>query len=293
MSSPDHQTNPTPTGLPEPPSGVVSADLATDSIDPGELRALLERAREKLAFYESFDRIVGENLRRSGDLMVENVALREQAHALTAQFARERAEVEAARQADRDHYRTLVQNALDEAASLQPAISAMMGKLQDALRHIGDAPPAPTPLASPPEVAVDREDEPEPEADESILTEPVASALAPAEAIPTEPDVPGDDATPGHDAPPADAPADAGPRTIQVLAHRVPNAKTAIALQKMLRGLGVVSNVDAREFANGELRLAVTASGPLPEDTLANWLGQHAGTVTNTTECVTEVTFGD
>ena len=61
MSAPDPTTpDHTPTALPSPVAGAGSADLMTDSNDPEELRSLLERARERLSFYESFDKIIAE-----------------------------------------------------------------------------------------------------------------------------------------------------------------------------------------------------------------------------------------
>lgn len=262
MPAPDHPSTPPPTGLPEPPSGVGSADLATDSTDPQELHALLERARERLAFYESFDRIIGENIRRSGELMVETAALREQARALAEQSTRDRAAFEAIRKADRDRYRALVQSALDEAASARPIIDGMVGKLRDVLARLDE----------PDTTAPDMPAAP----DEPILTEPDA----PEPATATEPA-----------AEPAPEPAPATPRTIQVLAHQVPNAKTAIALQKMLRDLEVVTDVDAREFANGELRLAVVATDVLPQDALDAWVAEHGGKAFHASPAVLEITL--
>jgi len=293
MPSPDPSTIPTSTGLPEPSSGVGTADLTTDSTDPDELRALLERARERLAFYESFDRIIGENIRRSGELMVETVQLREQARALADQSAKDRAAFDAVRRAERDRYRALVQTALDEAASVQPIIGAMVGKLQDALRQI-DQEPEPSTIPEPLSSAVQETPEHD---EEPILTEPDAPELADTdqETALAEPTVLVKEEEKAGPASSEDAiPEESEPttsRTIQVLALGVPNAKTAIALQKMLRGLGAVTSVNAREFANGELRLAVSTTGPLPEEALTAWLADNAGELTSATETVTEVTF--
>ncbi|HWV22763.1 MAG TPA: hypothetical protein VNZ58_01115 [Thermomicrobiales bacterium] len=295
MPSSDHPTTPMPTGLPEPPSGVGAADLATDSTDPGELRTLLERARERLAFYESFDRIIGENIRRSGELMVETVSLREQAQALAEQSAKDRAAFEATRQADRDHYRAIVQTALDEAASIQPVIDAMVGKLQDVLTRIDNPVAEPvtnaiSSISAPSESPAEVE---EPTLTEPDASEPVASAPEPSPEIPEPIQTEPEPESVSAEIPAIEEPKASAPRTIQILAHQVPNAKTAIALQKMLRGIDIVTSVDAREFANGELRLAVTATGPLPEDTLTAWLTDNAGELTSSTETVVEVTFND
>lgn len=272
MTSPDRSPTSTPTGLPEPPSGVGAVDLATASNDPAELRDLLDRARERLAFYESFDRIIGENIRRSGELMVETVALREEAQALAAQSARDHAGFEATREADRQRYREIVRAALDEAAGVQPVIDGLIRHLEAALAQL-DAMSTDTP--EPAAAAVPVEDS---AGDEAA---PATPAIEPTpETAPTTPE--------SAQGPPAEP---AGPRTIQVLAHRVPNAKTAVALQAMLRDLDGIESVEAREFANGELRLAISATVPLPADILAAWLSANDGELTGTTDSVTEVTF--
>ncbi len=73
--------------IPIPTVGAGSADLRTSSDDPAELRRLLQLAQERLAFYETFDRIVGENVRRAGELMLERINLQEQARAQAAEAA--------------------------------------------------------------------------------------------------------------------------------------------------------------------------------------------------------------
>lgn len=313
MPSPDQPTTSPVPGLPTPPSGVGASDLATESSDPQELRDLLERARERLAFYESFDRIIGENIRRSGELMVETVSLREQAQQIANQSARERAEFEATRQADRDRYRSLIQHALDEAASVRPVIDAMVEKLQGVLATLDND----TPEGSDAQVAAEpmtganvattadlvepwstssegkervetpASEQPAPDtAPDAVLvgeTAVTSSTAHPVENT-TEPETPGEPAV-------DEAPAVAGPRMIDVLAHGVPNARIAISLQKMLRGLDVVSNVEAREFADGELRLAVTATDILPVDALSIWLTDNQGELTSSSDTVTEITF--
>ena len=315
MPSPDQPTTPPATGLPTPPSGVGTADLKTNSTDPQELRDLLDRARERLAFYESFDRIIGENIRRSGELMVETVTLREQAQEIANQSARERAEFEATREADRAAYRSLIQQALDEAASVRPVIEAMMTRLQDVLDNLDGAQgeeqetPAAVDAVDPISVSTTAD-----------LVEPwstSAAKTAPVEPSPTlaivgspepeaheepqteEPAVKSTDPTSVEDAPPPETVEEAatestepaGPRDMDVLAHGVPSARIAISLQKMLRGLDVVSSVEAREFADGELRLAVTATDTLPVDALSIWLTDNHGELTSTGDTVTEISF--
>lgn len=301
--------------LPAPPSGAAAADLVTSSDDPQELRDLLDRARERLAFYESFDRIIGENIRRSGELMVETVTLREQAHTISSQAAKERAEFEAHREADRAHYRSLLQNALDEVASIQPVIDGVMTRLQDVMDQINagannesdtsgslhvDTVATTSDLVEP----WSTPSQPEPETSEA---EPDIETTIPAE---TRVALDTDDAEAGEAAPittaadpesgpdevsdvTSETPASDLPRTIDVLAHAVPNARIAISLQKMLRGLDVVTEVEAREFAEGELRLAVTTTGEIPTDALGIWLTDNRGDITSTSASVIELTFSE
>ncbi len=58
-------------------AGARSEDLETTTTDLSELQALLARARERLSFYEGFDRIIAENVRRSGELMLESLRVRD------------------------------------------------------------------------------------------------------------------------------------------------------------------------------------------------------------------------
>ncbi|HEV2073103.1 MAG TPA: hypothetical protein VGR29_05615, partial [Thermomicrobiales bacterium] len=304
MPSSDQPITPPTTGIPTPPGGAGAADLATDSTDPQILRELLDRARERLAFYESFDRIIGENIRRSGELMVETVALREQAQALAAQSAMERATFAATRQTERDRYRALVEQVLNEVSTVRPLIDTMVTRFESVLEELSEdtvtetgaggvldstsistnsALEAPSPESS-------ETDEPPP-----VLVEdetPVTHVDPPAE----EPAQETTEITTVEDAPPPDVapeitpeePAPEGSRGIDLLAHGVPNARVAISLQKMLRELDVVSSVEAREFANGELRLAIQASDALPEAALVAWLGDNNGELTSKSSSVTE-----
>ena len=61
------------------------------------------------------------------------------------------------------------------------------------------------------------------------------------------------------------------PRAVTVLVHGVPRAATALSLQRHLAGLEHVSGVEAREYAEGVLRLQVTSSRALQFDDLAAW----------------------
>lgn len=315
MSAPEKPDTPTPDhSVPGPIPAPVSADLATDSNDPQELRRLLDRAVERLSFYESFDRTIGETLRRTGEMMEETVALREQAKqaATEAEAARSAAE-EAIRQ-ERTRYRTLVEGALAEVRTARPVIDAMIARLEGALTDLsGDngaendldtAENAPIPMKAPesadepefsdehpaPDTTAEGLDieasEPEPEPGES--EEAIA---APEE---DEPEHPGEEPTetdPEKENEAAAPEGETSPGMIDVIAHGVPSAATAIGLQQMLRELDTVSRVDAREFADGELRLQVECTAPFPEQPLADWLSQNSGSLVSRNGTSIELSF--
>lgn len=293
MSAPDHAS--TSDAMPTPTVGSGSADLVTDSNDPQELHALLERARERLSFYESFDRIIGENLRRTGEMMAETVAFREQA----AQAARERAEADAALQADRERYRALIEDALSEVRTAQPVIDSMVHRLQSALDELaGDSETTPPP-ALPAETETLARSSPEPATDQDTSSAPdieSAEEEAPAEnsepmlSANTDADEQSDVSGAAEDIP-AQPTALSGPTSMDVIAHGVPSAATAIGLQQMLRKLDPVTKVEAREFADGELRLHVECSGPVPDEPVAAWLSRNSGSLVGRNTKAIEVRF--
>lgn len=198
-------------------AGVGAADLVTESTDPAELRALLARARERLSFYEGFDRLISENIRRSGELMLETLSIRDQVAAGSSRAERERLAVE-----------------LDDVARRIGEIDAMVRDLAarvSTLREgLGGQPPTPAPAPPAPT--------PQPDVAEAHATD--------------------------------DWPA---PRSIDVIAHQVPRATDALALQQYLAGLEPVARVEAREFAEGILRLEVISRRPLRAGDLAGWGG--------------------
>jgi hypothetical protein len=294
MSAPDQSTT-TPTvstALSTPISGsgtgAGSADLATESTDPQELRALLDRARERLSYYESFDRIISEHVLRTGEMMAETVALREQA----AQAIRERQAVDEALQADRERYRALIEGALDEVRTARPVLESMLARLQGALDELSrDAIPV-EPEAAPelePDVA-----EPSPAPVESEFSsapgsEEQDSAPDPVAEFPEEAAIV-EETRPEEDLP-EDTPANDEPVAVDVLAHGVPSADIAIGLQNLLRGLDEVTKVEAREFADGELRLHVACTGTISDAPLTDWLQSHNGILTSRNGKAIELTF--
>jgi hypothetical protein len=278
------------TPIPTPADGAGSADLVTDSTDPDELRTLLERARERLSFYESFDKIIAENLRRTGEMMAETVALREEA----AREARTRETADAAIEDVRERYRALLQGALDDARRVQPVIDALTTRLEAALEAItaGEQGAIPVEVAPAAQVAA----EPAPER----LTPDVPDVATP-QPEPPPADEPGivSDATMKEGASVIHAP-DTKPRqpspdevsaTIEILAHGVPSAALAIGLQQMLREIDAISRVEAREFADGELRLHLECTGDIPDESFTEWLAHNSGSLVSRNAKAIELSF--
>ncbi len=139
--------------LPKPQGGSGSHELATDSSDPAILRQHLDRARERLTFYESFDRIIGENIRRSGELMLETITLREEAQERDRMVAELEAQRNAARAAEHHRTRTLLGGLLADSDRTLASIASLRARLADALAataaaegdRAGVAPVAPAP----------------------------------------------------------------------------------------------------------------------------------------------------
>jgi hypothetical protein len=230
--------------IPQPRVGAGSSDLATDSQDATVLRDLLARARERLSFYESFDRIIGENIKRSGELMLETIQLREQADANAREAARAKAEYDSRLNAERARHKALLAELSTELDQLHGHLDTFRAKLQSTVAAIEGA--VPTPTAEPPI----------PEAEtETIATESGGVPISPLPA-PT-PATPATEAT----------------RTIDALFHGIPDPGTAIQLQRHINDVDDVSNVEAREFAEGILRLQVTATRALHASDFATWTG--------------------
>lgn len=265
--------------IPAPTIGAGSADLRTTSDDPDELRRLLHLARERLAFYESFDRIIGENVRRSGELMLERISLREQVEAQAAIAARERAEREARITESRSQYQNLLRDLMREVNTLRTSLDEMQTRLQTAGDAFGfgkDDESVATP--SVPEGdpgSGPNPDEPnsEEEGDAAGEASPIPERTATNAAMEA-----------GGSAPPAPAPEPASPphpevarevwetpQVVELIAHGVPRAADALSLQRYLGGLDHVAGVEAREFAEGVLRLQITARTAISVNDIHGW----------------------
>lgn len=259
----DRQSS-SPIPIPSPTAGAGASELTTTSNDPAELRSLLDRARERLTFYESYDRIIGENIRRTGELMLDSIAVREQARAQAGQAERARAEMEAARGAQQ----ALLESLLDGLGTLEAGLDQLRSRISAALAETGPA-PVKTPSEVPPDPAPPTEVPSDPSPPPEVLPDPAPPEPPPA--------VPGMDATTeameagGTPLPEVtDTPTEA-PVQIDVIAQGVSRAAIALSLQRFLGELDAVIGVEAREYAEGILRLQVTAKRSLSGADLAEW----------------------
>ena len=271
----DHERNASaPTGqdahpaIPTPAVGAGSRELPIDADDPEVLRQALIRAKDRLSFYEGFDRIIGENIRRSGELMLETIALREEAQERERRAAEEAAARATAAEQDRHARIALLDELLAEASQARTTLDALHAKLQTArtaLDPIAEATPAETSVS-------------EPVADETVAAS-LAEDVAPAETVPT-------DASPATVETPAapepepvleEVPVAAAPVAVDVLIHNIPRASTAVSLQQFLSEQSQVQEVETREFAEGILRLVVTTTDAdaIPTTDFSAWSTAH------------------
>lgn len=280
--------------IPAAAPGSLTGDLAGDTDDVATLKQRLGRARERLAFYESFDRIIQENIRRSSELMIEATGLREKAERDAEAQARALATQRDQQDRERAKHAALLGDLQTELDRAGAALAAIAARVSSALEAPGDRAPGE------PEGTAAAGEQP-PTASETIATSPTdsehatseppamgtatdhdaasAGAAAPALASPSaRPPAaqPAAEAMPTNTAavapvamPEPAVPAE--PQLVEVLVHGVPTARVAISLQNHLRGLDRVSTVEAREFVEGLLRLQVTTTTPLAASDLDGW----------------------
>lgn len=106
-----------------------------------EQEAEIERLRERLAFYESFDRLIQENIARSGDLLREAMELRESAARELAEARAEAARLRATQQA---RLREILNAILDDLSALQGQAERVARRAADALDEVeASLPPGP------------------------------------------------------------------------------------------------------------------------------------------------------
>jgi hypothetical protein len=237
--------------------------------------------RRRLAFYEGFDAIINDNVRRSGELLREA----EQRHAA------EKAAAESSREDQRELLRGLAKEAaalsglaVALAARIDAALSALDGTREAATPSIGDrivlesgehaivedplAEAAAAPPAEPLEMIA-----PPPEY-------PVHEALQEGEAVMAAADVVPDSGrveSPGPARIPDTirfAPSSVQPRleggkpALEVVVHGIPDLASAQALRDAVRDSGAVESLAVREFSGGMMRLALAPREILSPDRL-------------------------
>jgi hypothetical protein len=232
---------------PAAPTGSGSIDPVTSSEDPAVLRDLLIQAWERLSFYESFDRIIGENVKRSGELMLEALNVREQADANARELASAKADFEHRLHADKQRHRHLLTVLSAELDDLHGRITSFHAKIQATLVAIDDHPLAASGSSAPSEPPVPP--------DTFAPPESPAATVRPLDV--------------------ADMPESFVPNTIDALFHGIPDPGTALELQRYVKGIQSVQEVEAREFAEGILRLRIVASRSLGEPDFAAWPGKR------------------
>jgi hypothetical protein len=183
--------------------------------DAADLRARLNLAQERLAAYQKFDRDIAENVRRSSELMLEAMQVRDRME----DEATEQARARRARLANR------LQSIEDDLGSVQAQVAALLERLGEVRQEIATEPGSAS-LA-----------EPAPEGGD--LPSAAASQSSALDAAVEEPKAAEPD----------------GPLAVDLIASGMTRAASALALQSHLRGLAQVRSVDAREFSSGVLRL--------------------------------------
>ena len=120
-------------------SGAGCDQTMPSSASPGDpggtLADQLARAQERLAFYESFDGLIQDNISRSGDLLRQAMEMREGA---AREIAQARAELDQRLKAEREQHRATVASLVDELTRLQQQTIDLVGRVTDALRDMDD-----------------------------------------------------------------------------------------------------------------------------------------------------------
>ena len=230
-----------------------------DNVDSGVDLDARQRSAAPSGADDAFDRLLQEHIARSSDLMRQALALQIQTE---HEVARARAEADRRLDQERRQHRAVLTAVAVEVAELRTALDRLTQRIDDALA--GPTPTQPRMPAPPTSVADDLLNEDFAVADEAGARTEAAlgSASGAADA--------------DHDQTPAElssAAVGGEPHQVSVLVHGVPRAAAALSLQRHLASLGHVEGVEAREFAEGILRLQVTARHPLALDDLRSWEG--------------------
>jgi hypothetical protein len=261
--------------------------------------------RERLAFYESFDKVIHDNVSHSSDLLRRAAESQQAAHRALAEA---NANAAAARAADQTRFRELFSTLLDEVTTLQGQLERLARRVADTLDDLesesAPTPPArtaapqpePSESAAAPSTQTHEEDEqpvapeepfeefnvapgvtsedldasePYDEAPEGVQPFSVEqSNMGGGTAAPAEPAMAASETAPAGDVA-ADEPQPLGGATI--LVHGVPRATTALSLKRFLENLPEVDHVEPREYAEGVLRLLVVGTRPVSLSDLQSW----------------------
>jgi hypothetical protein len=111
----------------------TSAEPSADRVDD------LEQLRERLAFYESFDQLINDNITRAGDLLREAAARKSEGELALRQTT---AEFEQRQLAERGNYRRIFSSLLDEITAVQQNVERLARQVSDALDDLEAVIPA-------------------------------------------------------------------------------------------------------------------------------------------------------
>lgn len=224
----------------------------------------LDLARERLSFYEQFDEIIKQNIASSSALLKEASA-----------------RLDSDLTAERNRYRALLSEILDDLTALQSQSERLARRVTDALDDLEGAHGEADAGVAPQATALGLSAEAPPEA-ATVVNAAAATRKKPVKpkaAVPAEVDdveevvevivpVTVVDPAPSVQTAPITR---LEPSTTTLLVHGVPRASAALGLKSSIEKLDFVTGVEPREFAAGLLRLQVDGTRPLQIGDLAGW----------------------
>jgi len=114
-------------------AGLTAREWLAQSPTDEERDAELIRLRERLAFYQSFDGLIQDNITRSGDLLRQAMQMRESA---AAEIAAAKAETEQHRADDRERYRLVFSGLLDDVTNVQMQAERLARRIGSAIDQL-------------------------------------------------------------------------------------------------------------------------------------------------------------
>lgn len=232
----------------------------TASESKRQIESDLDRARERLSFYEQFDEIIKQNISSSSAL------LREASARFDSDFEEERRK-----------YRALLSDILDDLTVLQAQSEHLARRVADALDELENTLPAPGESAAAPPAdvatALHLTAEAPPEA-AAVVNAPPSGPRKPVRAAPVVAQAaaaPESRPVVAAEPPVVVVPPVSGSTSTTLLVHGVPRAAAALGLKSYIEQLDFVTAVEPREFAAGLLRLQVDGGRPLALGDLSGW----------------------